>query len=30
MFEDSAANKYYCSASYHEQKNNKTTGQIKY
>ena len=30
MFIDSAANKYYSSASHHEQKNKKTTCQIKY
>ena len=30
MFIDSAANKYYFSASHHEQKNEKTTGQSKY
>ena len=26
----SAANKYYSSAGHHEQKNKKTTGQIKF
>ena len=26
----STANKYYCSASHHEQKNKKTNGQIKF
>ena len=27
---NSTANKYYSSASHHEQKNKKTTGQIKF
>ena len=30
MYPHSAANKYYSSVGHHEQKNKKTTGQIKF